>query len=187
MRRAPSLPVVGALLGLAACVAGPPVPTEREVPGDPAEVRRRIEAELARLGFAPAASTADALEATRAGAPATWAACAPILLGDGDDTYRMATADGRAATVRVTLTPATAGTRVATTVHVTGSYRNPFTTYRVDRPCASTGFVETRLLAAAGGGYSAAGLGFWGAASRSISAKTSRASLKAAFAAGTPA
>jgi hypothetical protein len=151
MRRAPSLPVAGALLGLVACVAGPPVPTEREVPGDPAEVRRRIETELARLGFQPAAGTAGALEAARADAPAAWAACGPVLLGDGDNTYRMAMADARAVKVQATFTPGTAGTRVITAVRATGSYRNPFTTYRVDRPCPSTGFVESRVLAAAGG------------------------------------
>jgi hypothetical protein len=151
MRRARSLKVMAALLGLAACVAGPPVPSDREVAGDPAEIRRRIEAELARLGLAPAAGGAGVLEAHRTGAPAAWAGCAPVLLGDGDDRYRMATADTRAATVRVTLAPAPAGTRAAVAVRATGSYRNPFTTYRVDRPCSSTGLVESRLLAAAGG------------------------------------
>jgi hypothetical protein len=151
MRRARSLKVMAALLGLAACAAGPPVPADREVAGDPAETRRRIEAELARLDLAPAAGGADALEARRTGAPAAWADCGPVLLGDGDDRYRMAMADARAATVRVTLAPAPAGTRVAVAVRATGSYRNPFTTYRVDRPCPSTGLVESRLLAAADG------------------------------------
>lgn len=49
------------------------------------------------------------------------------------------------------LGPAPGGTRVAVATSFTGAYRNPYTTYTFEKPCHSTGMVESRLLAAASG------------------------------------
>lgn len=141
---------VVAVLCLAACAA--PVETRRAVPGDLAEVRSRITAELARLGFTPTAGEGSVIEATAATAPDDWASCGPTLVGGGgpDESRRMATAEAERAAVRVELTPAGGGTQVDVATEFTGSYRNPITSYRFARGCRSNGVVESRLLAAAG-------------------------------------
>jgi hypothetical protein len=141
---------VVAVLWLASCAT--PVETRRAVPGDLAEVRSRITAELARLGFTPTAGEGSVIGATAATAPDDWASCGPTLVGGGgpDESRRMATADAERAAVRVELTPAGGGTEVDVATEFTGSYRNPITSYRFDRRCRSNGVVESRLLAAAG-------------------------------------
>lgn len=145
-----------ALLSLVACV-GPPAPTERTAAGDPAEAHSRIAAELERLGFGPVSGTGGTLVASRSGVPAGWASCPPELVTQDDPERRMVTADSRSGTVRVALEPARGGTHVRVATEFAGSYRNPLTTYRFERPCRSTGEVETRLLAAAGGPAARAG------------------------------
>jgi hypothetical protein len=140
-----------AFLALAACAG--PVETRRAVPGDPAEVRGRIVAELTRLGFTTSGGGGPAIEATAATARDDWASCGPTLVGGGgsDEARRMATAETERGAVRVELTPAGGGsTEVDVATEFTGSYRNPITTYRFDRACRSAGVVESRLLAAAG-------------------------------------
>jgi hypothetical protein len=144
------------LLGLAACAG--PVETRRTVPADLAEVRGRIVAELARLGFGPASASASGgrsvIEAAAARAPDEWASCGPTFVdvGGPDDAPRMATAEAERGAVRVELTPTGGGgTEVDVTAAFTGSYRNPNTTYRFEQACRSYGVVEARLLAAAAG------------------------------------
>ena len=139
-----------AVLCLASCVA--PVETRRAVPGDLAEVRSRITAELTRLGFTPTSGGGSVIEATVATAPDDWASCGPTLVGGGgpDESRRMAVAETERGAVRVELTPAGDGTEIDVATEFTGSYRNPITSYRFDRSCRSNGVVESRLLAAAG-------------------------------------
>jgi hypothetical protein len=137
-------------LCLAACAG--PVETRGTVPGNLDEVRSRITAELARLGFTPMPGGDAVVEATAAAAPDDWASCGPTLVGGGgpDESRRMATAETERGTVRVELTPAGGGTAVDVTTDFTANYRNPITSYRFDRTCRSNGVVESRLLAAAG-------------------------------------
>jgi hypothetical protein len=99
------------VVALAACATGT-IETARTVPGDPAAVRARIEAELNRLEFRPVSgSPGTSLEATDATAAVDWAACTPVLVGGGDNGTRMATAGQRRASVRVDLTPGDGGAR----------------------------------------------------------------------------
>jgi type IV pilus biogenesis protein CpaD/CtpE len=144
------------LLGLAACAG--PVETRRTVPADLADVRGRIVAELARLGFGPASASASGgrsvIEAAAARAPDEWASCGPTFVdvGGPDESPRMATAEAERGAVRVELTPVGGGgTEVDVTAAFTGGYRNPNTTYRFERVCRSNGVLEARLLAAAAG------------------------------------
>ena len=86
---------------MAACATAP-IETARTVPGNPAAVRVRLEAELSRLGFRLASGSPDtSLEATADAAEVDWAACTLVLVGsDGDETKRrMATARRRWASV----------------------------------------------------------------------------------------
>ena len=138
------------LLGLAACAG--PVETRRTVPADLADVRSRVMAELARLGFGPASTSGggSVVEATVAAVPDEWASCGPALVGS--EPRRMATAETERGAVRVELTPVGGGgTEVEVAAAFTGGYRHPSTTYRFERVCRSHGVVEARLLAAAAG------------------------------------
>jgi hypothetical protein len=147
--------LVGAalFLALAACTIAP-VETERTVPGNPTAVRGRIEAELGRLGLVPEGGTGDILVASGTAVPAGWASCPPELVGQNDRDRRMVTVGTRRGTVRVSLAPAGDSTRVRVATDFSGTYRNPFTTYRFERPCRSRGEVESRLLQTAGGSTS---------------------------------
>ena len=139
------------VLALAACATAP-IETARTVPGDPAAVRVRLEAELSRLGFRLASGSPDtSLEATADAAAVDWAACTPVLVSsDGDETKRrMATARRRWASVQISLAPADGGTAVSVDANFGASYRNPVNTYRFERDCRSKGVVEARLLGAA--------------------------------------
>ena len=140
------------LLGLAACAG--PVETRRTVPADLADVRSRVMAELARLGFGPALTSASGggsvVEAPVAAVPDEWASCGPALVGS--EPRRMATAETERGAVRVELTPVGGGgTEVDVAAAFTGGYRHPSTTYRFERACRSNGVLEARLLAAAAG------------------------------------
>jgi hypothetical protein len=138
------------VLALAAC-ATRTIETSRTVPGDPAAVRARLEAELSRLGFRPASSSpGTSLEATDGTAAVDWAACPPVLVGAGDNGARMVTAGQRRAGVRVDLAPGDGGTAVTVAANFAASYRNPRSGNRFERDCRSKGIVEARLLAAAG-------------------------------------
>jgi hypothetical protein len=138
------------LLGLAACAG--PGETRRAVPADLAEVRSRVVADLARLGFGPASTSGggSVVEATAAAVPDAWPSCGPALVGS--EPRRMATAETARGTVRVELTPVGGGggTEVDVAAAFTGGYRHPSTTYRFERVCRSNGVLEARLLAAAG-------------------------------------
>jgi hypothetical protein len=137
------------VLALAACATGP-IETARTIPGDPAAVRVRLEAELSRLGFQPASrSPSTSLEATAATAAVDWAACTPVLVGGGDNGTRMATAGQRRASVRIDLTLGDGGTAVVVAANFEASYRNPRSGYSFERACRSKGVVEARLLDAA--------------------------------------
>ena len=140
-----------AVLALAACATGL-IETARTVPGDPAAVRVRLEAELSRLGFRLASGRPDtSLGATADTAAVDWAACTPVLVGsDGGETKRrMATAGRRWASVQISLAPADGGTAVIVAAEFGASYRNPVSSYRFERDCRSKGVVEARLLDAA--------------------------------------
>ncbi|MEK0083408.1 hypothetical protein [Benzoatithermus flavus] len=151
-RRPSSLLGAAILLGVAAC-ASVPVETDRTVAGDPAEVRSRIEAEIIRLGFTRTTDgTSGVVTASRSGTPAAWMSCVPEIVGQEDPERRMVTVQSRHGTVRVTLEPAAGGTRVVIATDFTGTYRNPYTTYPFEKPCRSTGVVESRLFAAASAG-----------------------------------
>lgn len=142
---------VAALLAVAACVA-PPIETSRSIPAAPAQVRGAVEAELAALGLTRVGTQPDEIEATAAAAPPAWAACPPVLVGDGEDRRRMASPDRRQAVVRIAIRPDAAGTQITIAASFTAAYRNPFSGYGSERACHSRGVVETRLLAAAGSG-----------------------------------
>ena len=140
------------LLGLAACAG--PAETRRTVPADLADVRGRVVADLARLGFGPASTSASGggsvVEATMAAVPDEWASCGPALVGS--EPRRMATAETERGAVRVELTPVGGGgTEVDVAAAFTGGYRHPSTTYRFERVCRSHGVLEARLLTAAAG------------------------------------
>lgn len=136
--------------GIAACAMAPAV-TERTVTADPARVLDRIGAELERLGFRRTAGSQGALDATAARATAMWAACPPVLVGDGDDRRLIASAERRYVDVRVVAMPAGAGTVIAVTASFRASYRNRARGGGFERPCRSTGTLEDLLLATADG------------------------------------
>jgi hypothetical protein len=137
------------VVALAACATGT-IETARTVPGDPAAVRARIEAELNRLGFRPVSgSPGTSLEATDATAAVDWAACTPVLVGGGDNGTRMTTAGQRRASVRVDLTPGNEGTSVVVAANFAASYHNAHRGYGFERACRSKGVVEARVLGAA--------------------------------------
>ena len=140
---------VAALVAVAACVAQP-IETSRTVTADPAWARRAIEAELTALGFTRVGTEPERIEATAGAAPPAWAACPPMLVGDGEDRRRMASPDRRQAVVRIAITPGTAGAQITIAASFTAAYRNPFSGYGSERACRSRGVVEARLLAAAG-------------------------------------
>jgi hypothetical protein len=137
------------VLALAACATGT-IETARTVPGDPAAVRARLEAELSRLGFRPVSGGSDtSLEATDGTAPVDWAACTPVLVGGGDNGTRMASAGQRRASMRIDLTPGDGGTAVIVAAEFAANYRNTHRGYSFERACRSKGVVEARLLEAA--------------------------------------
>ena len=137
------------VLALAACATGP-IETARIVPGDPAAVRVRLEAELSRLGFQPTSgSPVTSLEGTAGSAAVDWAACPPVLVSAGDDRRRMASAGRRRASVRIDLASRDGGTAVTVDTDFAASYRNATSGYSFERACRSKGVVEARLLDAA--------------------------------------
>jgi hypothetical protein len=152
MARSPSPLAVVGLLCLAACATRAPVETSRVVAGDPATVRSRVAAELARLDLShDSAGDGAALRASTATAPGDWASCPPTLVGGGDDSRRLATANREQAEVTVELAPAPSGTEVSVQARFTGSYRNPISGYAFERSCRSNGVLEQRILTAAAG------------------------------------
>ena len=138
-----------AVVALAACATAP-IETARTVPGDPAAVRARLEAELTRLGFRLASGSPDtSLEATADAAAVDWAACTPVLVSAGDDRRRMASAGRRQARVRIDLVSRDRGTAVTVVTSFVASYRNTSSGYSFERACRSKGVVEARLVEAA--------------------------------------
>jgi hypothetical protein len=151
MARAPwLLAALGPLA--AACVAGPPLETVREVAAPPAVVEERVADGFRRLGLeAPSPKGDGSLGATLGHARTDWARCRPRLVSSGDGARRMATAGRRHGEVTVALAEVPAGTRVEVRTSYIGVYRNTATGYQFETPCESTGAVEEGLLAAAGG------------------------------------
>jgi hypothetical protein len=145
-----------ALLLLAACAttpAAPPVPTTRTVTAPVGQVRDRVEAAIRQLGLTPEPTGNGVQAATRGGASQDWADCRPTLIEYHQDPVpRSAWVDpgAREATVTVSLAPEGSGTRVSVNPEFSATYRDPFRNTPVQRPCASTGALEGRLLAAAG-------------------------------------
>ncbi len=148
--RAPPVWIL-ALLPLAGCTLGS-IEHSRTVPEDPATVAERLASELPRLGFVEVERSPGAVTATAAAVTSGWAICGPILVGDGDDRYRMVGADRRHGSVRVTLTPAAGGgTTVAVFPSFTADYRDPNKGIVLERACRSGGTLEGQLLQAAAG------------------------------------
>ena len=116
-------------LVLAACATAT-IETARIVPGDPAGVRTRLEAELSQLGFRRAAGSFGSLEATTGNAEVGWAACPPVLVGSSNEGRRMATAGRRSASLRINLAANGSGTAVTVVANFTASYLNPISNYR---------------------------------------------------------
>ena len=73
-----------------------------------------------------------------------------MLLGDGDDRFRMVNATSRQGSVAVTTAPAATGTEVRVEPSFSAIYRNPITGTSFEAPCSSTGVLEQKLLDAAG-------------------------------------
>jgi hypothetical protein len=135
---------------LAGCTLGE-ADTRRTVPGDAAEVAGRVEAELRRLGFVDLERTGGGIEARALTVEDSWAVCGPILVGDGDDRYRMVSAERERGTVRVTFAEAPDGVMVAVLPTFAADYRNPNKGIVIPRACRSGGVLEGQILAAAAG------------------------------------
>jgi hypothetical protein len=140
---------LAAWLAVAGC-AGQPVQTGRTVPADPARAQRAVEAELRSLGFVGIRLRPGMVEATAGNVPSAWAACPPVLVGDGDDRRRMASPSRRQAVARVTIVPGAGGAAVTVATSFGATYRNGFSGNGFERACRSQGIIESRLLAAAG-------------------------------------
>lgn len=137
---------------LAACT-GAPVQSSRVVPGDPAAVGRRVEAEMRALGLRSTRRDDGIVAARTPAASDDWAGCSPALVGRGgaNGSRRLVSVRNRKAEVEVTLVPDGAGTRVEVNARFTAGYDNPETASHFERPCRSTGVLEAQLLAAAAG------------------------------------
>ena len=146
-----------AFLLLAACAAAstaPPVATTRTVAAPVGQVRDRLEAAIRDLGLT-SRPTRSGIEAfTRGGASQDWAGCERALISYSQDRgMRSAWVEpgAREARVAVSLAPEGDGTRVSVDPEFSATYRDPFRNTPVQLRCPSTGVLEGRLLAAAGG------------------------------------
>jgi hypothetical protein len=143
--------LVVATATLSACV-GQPVETHRLVTSAVGEVKRRVAAEMTALGLL--VTTGDGVVMGRSDhAPTEWAACSPALVGRGGGEHtsrRFVSVSTREARVSVTLSPSDDGTSVDVMTTFSASYVNPEKGGTFDKPCRSKGFVEMRILEAAG-------------------------------------
>ena len=137
------------LLLLAGCATAPE--TRRVVPGDPASAGARIAAELTRLGFADVMRSDGAVSGRTGSVEQGWAICGPILVGDGDDRYRMVSVGRERAAVQVLLAPAPEGVAITVEPTFVGEYRHPGKGILLERPCRTGGTLERLILAAAAG------------------------------------
>jgi len=146
-----------AFLLLTACAAtstAPPVATTRTLAAPVGQVRDRLEAAIRDLGLT-SRPTQSGIEAfTRGGAARDWAGCERALISYSQDRgMRSAWVEpgAREARVAVSLAPEGDGTRVSVNPEFSATYRDPFRNTPVQLRCPSTGVLEGRLLAAAGG------------------------------------
>ena len=152
MRSIAALPL---LILLGACATAPPrapIKSTRTVAGSPAEVRSRVAAASAAMGFG-VEDNGSSLRLSRSAAPEEWADCPVLIVRNNDsDTNRADFAEPQARLVTVEVGFAGAG--AGTTVSVSPASRRPTSTSiaicRSRAHVLSTGQVERQLLDAAG-------------------------------------
>jgi len=146
-----------ALLLLAACAtvpAAPPVPTTKTVAAPVDQVRQSVVTAVSNLGLAPETTPTGVLATARGSASSDWADCRLTLItwdqDDGPPRSSWQSPQARQARVAVTLAPEGQGTRVSVSPQFSATYRDPYRNFPVEHACASTGVLESRLLAAVG-------------------------------------
>ena len=146
-----------ALLLLAACATAPaatPIPTTRTVAAPVDQVRQRVVTAIRDLGFTPETTPTGVEAVARGSASPDWADCRRVLISynqdDGPPRSSWQSPQARQARIAVSVTPEGQGTRVNVSPQFSATYRDPFRNTPVQRGCASTGVLESRLLGAAG-------------------------------------
>ena len=146
-----------ALLLLAACATtptAPPVPATRTVAAPVDQVRQKVVTAIRDLGLTPE-TTPTGIEATaRGSASPDWADCRRVLISynqdEGPPRSSWQSPQARQARIAVSVTPEGQGTRVSVSPQFSATYRDPYRNWPVERGCASTGALESRLLNAVG-------------------------------------
>ena len=150
------LPYAPAALVLLAACAGTPasqVPTSRTVAAPVGQVRDRVAAAIRDLGLTAQPTSSGVKAVVEGGAAQDWAGCQPQLIyyrQDSPPRSAWVNPDAREAVVTVSLAPEGSGTRVSVDPRFTATSTDRFRNTPVQRPCTSTGALESRLLAAAG-------------------------------------
>lgn len=157
MRSPHLLPVLGVLI-LAACAGPAPQPGVSTAalgaltPQPVAAAQAAVAARLAELGFAVTESpeTGIIMAEISNGAPVAWADCDRMQVTEQFDRNRVqwADAEDRRARVTVRFSELAGQTSVSLAPRLDGLYVDRFNNLPFDRPCASTGVLETQILAA---------------------------------------
>ncbi len=156
MRPPHFLPVLG-MLALAACAGPAPQPgvstaalgamTAQSV----GAAETAVVANLKEMGFSVDESleTGIVMGEIKNGAPAAWSSCDRIQVTEQFDRNRVLWADAEDRRARVTVRFSELGgqTSVSLTPRLDGIYVDRFNNLPFDRPCASTGVMETQILA----------------------------------------
>ena len=142
-----------ALLLLAACATAPaatPIPTTRTVAAPVDQVRQRVVTAIRDLGFTPETTPTGVEAVARGSASPDWADCRRVLISydqdDGPPRSSWQSPQARQARIAVSVTPDGQGTRVSVDPRFSATYRDPYRNFPVERGCASTGVLESRLL-----------------------------------------
>jgi hypothetical protein len=155
MRSPHLLPVLG-VLALVACAGPAPQPGVSTAalgavsPQPIGVAEAAVAARLGELGFSVDESLeTGVITAEMAnGAPAAWAECDRIQVTEQFDRNRVLWADAEDRRARVTVRFSELGgqTSVSLTPRLDGVYVDRFNNLPFDRPCASTGVMETQIL-----------------------------------------
>lgn len=141
-----------ALLGLSACaggnLSGPSQETLAAVSGTPSAVAERAESALAALGLVPVGGDLTRFSGNFS-IQGNVADCPPIEVVVEDKPRIAEARDGK---VDLALVPGPGANQTRAVMHFSGVYREPNVGGDFDRPCASQGTMEPKVMAALRGG-----------------------------------